>query len=224
MVPIKFPIFGLKRITINLFVMALNRTFFLIALLLITRFTAFSQIKAELKLLTQAEDFKIQERVLLTPDQDFYLVGEQINFFALTFDAAMKIPIEFSSVLYVELYNQDNTVINAMKFLLNHGQGTYNFTIPRQLETGYYYIRAYTNYMKNFGPGSFFTKRIKIINPFYEIKYRNSVEPISTKLQLNIAVEGGTLLYSLENKISFLQSLLALFGPDCIRTIQFLQR
>jgi len=183
--------------------MTLIRKFFFIVLLLIVRFTVYSQAKTELKLLTQAEDFKIQERVLLTLDQDLYLAGESVNFFALTFDAALQIPIEFSSILYVELFNQDNNVINAKKFLLKRGEGVYDLNIPRQLETGYYYVRAYTNYMKNFGPGAFFTKRIKIVNPFYKIKYLNSVGNSPTEMRLNVSAEGGNILYGIQNKLAF---------------------
>lgn len=203
MAQIKFRIFGLKGKAINFLAMTISRELFFIALLLIARFSVDGQAKTELELLTRAEDFKIQERVLLTLDQDFYLAGESVNFFALTFDAALQIPIEFSSILYVELFNQDNNVINAKKFLLKRGEGIYYLNIPRQLETGYYYVRAYTNYMKNFGPGAFFTKRIKIVNPFYKIKYSNSAGNRPTEMRLNISAEGGSMLYGIQNKLAF---------------------
>jgi len=161
------------------------------------------QTLPELKLVTSAENYKIQERVLLTLDQDFYLAGEHVNFYALTFDAALQIPIDFSSILYVELFNQDNIVISSKKINLKQGECVNDLILPRKIETGYYYIRAYTNYMKNFGHETFFTKKIRIVNPFYRIKYQNNADVVPDKMKLDISAEGGKIVYGVENKIAF---------------------
>lgn len=139
----------------------------LVVFFLSAHFAIYCQKESGLKLVTHAEDFKMQERVLLIFDQDFYLAGEELNFFAMTLDAGLQIPYAFSSILYLELYDQDNTVIAAKKVLLNKGEAINALDLPRETKTGYYYIRAYTNYMKNFGPSVFFTKRLKIVNPFF---------------------------------------------------------
>lgn len=174
-----------------------------ISLFLAVKVIVCCQISPYLKLVTQEKDYKIQERVLLTFDQDFYLAGESINFAALTFDAAIQIPINFSSILYVELFNQENNVLVAKKYELNNGEGLNSITIPRQLETGYYYVRAYTNFMKNFGQAVFATKRIKVLNPFTRIRYQDNTEDSSKKMQLTTFAEGGKLIYGLNNKIAF---------------------
>jgi len=179
------------------------KKYFFIAFLLSIKMIAICQTQSDLKLITRADDYKIQERVLLNLDQDLYLVGEQINFCALTFDAALQIPINFSSILYVELFNQDNIVIGSKKIQLIHGECINNLMVPRKLETGYYYIRAYTNYMNNFGTGVFFTKRIKIINPFYRIKYQDKTYDTRDKIKLDVSAEGGKTIYDVENKLAF---------------------
>jgi hypothetical protein len=186
--------------------MKILKKLFLIVLILTVKNVAYCQTVTGLKPVTMAEDFQIQERVLLTLDQDLYLAGEHINFFALTFDAALQIPIDLSSILYVELLNQDNIVVNSIKILLNKGEGTNRLQIPRQLRTGYYYIRAYTNYMKNFGPGIFFIKKMKLVNPFYTILYKDENKSDSEELKLDIGHEGGKIIYGIENKIVFFNS------------------
>lgn len=138
----------------------------LVVVFLSAQFAAHCQNASGLEKTTTADDFKMQERVLLIFDQDFYLAGEALNFFAMTFDAGLQIPFAFSSILYIELYDQNNTVLTAKKVLLNKGEAINTLELPRETKTGYYYIRAYTNYMKNFGPTVFFTKRLKIVNPF----------------------------------------------------------
>ena len=179
------------------------KKYLFISLFLLIKIIAICQIESGLKLITRAEDFKLQERVLLTLDQDFYLAGESINFSALTFDAALQMPIEFSSIVYVELFNQDDNVICGKKVLLKQGECANYLPLPRKLETGYYYIRAYTNYMKNFGPGAFFTKKIKVVNPFFRIRYQDSADSTLNKMKLNISAEGGKIVYGIENKIAF---------------------
>ncbi|MCW3784874.1 hypothetical protein [Plebeiibacterium sediminum] len=154
-----------------------------------------------LKLITDKEDYKINEKVLLIPDQEMYLSGESINFQAITFDATLLIPIDFSSVLYLELYDQDYHVVSAKKYLLQKGKTINSIIIPRHLSTDYYYLRAYTNYMKNFGPASFFTKQIKVVNPFLPKTQSAKDNKDSTSMKLNVFAEGGKLIYGIKNKI-----------------------
>lgn len=174
----------------------------LVVFFLSAHFATFCQNEPGLNLVTRAEDFKLQERVLLIVDQDFYLAGEALNFFAMTLDAGLQIPVAFSSILYLELYDPDNTVIAAKKVLLKKGEAINALDLPRETKTGYYYIRAYTNYMKNFGPSVFFTKRLKIVNPFFSDNFSFIGSP-SHELQWGYSVEGGNLLYNTENRIVF---------------------
>ncbi len=163
--------------------------------------TSYSQNKNDLKLLTQIEDYEVNERAFLILDQSVYLAGETINFQALTFDATLQIPIDYSSILYVELYNQNNEVISSNKYYLENGETVNSITLPRHLQTDYYYIRAYTNYMKNFGYSSFFTRRLQVINPFLKTKKVTETVSDSTELEINISAEGGKIIYGIENKI-----------------------
>lgn len=180
----------------------LKKGFIIVIWLSISQVT-FCQAVPELQLITPAKDFNIQERVLMTMGQDFYLAGERVRFFAQTFDAALQIPVDLSAVLYIELFNQDNNVVNSKKIRLKNGEAVNHIDIPRQLRTGYYYIRAYTNYMKNFGHGCFFSQRIKIVNPFYKIIYLKDDHDQNSELDLEISAESGSIVYNIKNKLTF---------------------
>ncbi|MDA3867339.1 MAG: hypothetical protein PF489_11415 [Salinivirgaceae bacterium] len=171
----------------------------LVVFFLSAHFATYCQNESGLKLVTRAEDFKMQERVLLIFDQDFYLAGEALNFFAMTLDAGLHIPFAFSSILYIELYDQDNTVIAAKKVLLKKGEAINALDLPRETRTGYYYIRAYTNYMKNFGPSVFFTKRLKIVNPFFPNDFSLSKAPSDEYAAAAKADHGNTERSDLKN-------------------------
>jgi hypothetical protein len=159
------------------------------------------QVAFEEEVVTDFQDFSIQERALVITDQDIYLAGETINVFAITYDQALQMPIDLSSVLYVELFNQNNQVVNAQKYLLENGQVVNRLTIPKELETGYYYIRAYTNYMKNLGASSFFMQRLRIINPFVSSNDQHDRFVKPEKSTLKVFAEGGKIISGIENKI-----------------------
>ena len=107
------------------------------------------------------------EKVILTTDREIYLCGENIYFTAFTCESNWFLPVSFSSILYIELYNQDYQVISKGKFNINKGKSSGKLTIPRTLSTNYYYLRAYTNYMKNFGERQFYLQKVRVINPFF---------------------------------------------------------
>jgi hypothetical protein len=108
----------------------------------------------------------VDEKVILKTDREIYLCGENIYFTAFTCESNWFLPVSFSSVLYIELYNQEYQVISKGKFNINNGRSSGKLTIPRTLSTNYYYLRAYTNYMKNFGERQFYLQKVRIINPF----------------------------------------------------------
>lgn len=106
------------------------------------------------------------ERVLVRTDRQIYLCGEKIVYYASTYEGSLLIPLSISSVLYLELYSQENRVISRSKLFLRNGIGTGSIDIPRNVNTGVYFFRAYTNYMKNFGVDHFYLAKIRIVNPF----------------------------------------------------------
>ena len=115
----------------------------------------------------RVEGILIDERVLLKTDRELYLCGENICFTAFTYENRWMQPVSLSSVLYVELYSQDLSVISKGKFLIKNGKSYGSILIPRTISTDYYYLRAYTRYMQYFGNRQFYLKRLEIVNPFY---------------------------------------------------------
>jgi hypothetical protein len=117
---------------------------------------------------------------------------------------------EISCLCYVELVSSENTALLRKKIDLRHGEGTGEFEIPSDLTTGLYYITAYTNWMKNFGEESFFTKEIVIVNPYQPSKSTNdslnsrmSLKEISTGIHEpgDIRVHTDKTKYSPRQKV-----------------------
>ena len=80
-----------------------------------------------------------------------------------------------------------------------HGNGV--IRIPRGLVTGRYYIRAYTNYMKNFGCEGFAYTPVTVINPFQPPALKE-VDDTSQRIlkKCELFVEGGQFVYGYPNK------------------------
>jgi hypothetical protein len=112
----------------------------------------------------------LHEKIEVHLSQESSFTGEVLWF--KIYCTSSLIPWEqFSTIAFIELVSSENNSILRKKVLLKHGAGSGEFEIPNNLPTGLYYIISYTNWMKNFGEGSFFRKEISIINP--DNKYTN---------------------------------------------------
>ena len=73
--------------------------------------------------------------------------------------------LELSRMAFIELVSDRNASILRKKILLVHGAGGGVFNLPDDLSSGIYTVLTYTNWLKNFGEGSFNRQRVMIINP-----------------------------------------------------------
>jgi hypothetical protein len=99
-------------------------------------------------------------------DRSIYISGENICFSAIIMTDISPGEKALSKVLYVELINQKSDQILGQKFLVFNAVSTGYIKIPLNLSTGIYYLKSYTKYMRNFGPGTFTYLKIKVLNPF----------------------------------------------------------
>jgi len=116
------------------------------------------------------EEINYREKIFLHLDRKIYLSGEIIWFKGYCTDARYNIPSDVSKVMYVEVLNSQNQTILSDKIFLEKGKSHGTVYIPRSIQTGIYYIRAYTRWMTNFPPDYYFTDKIFIVNPFLPIE------------------------------------------------------
>ncbi len=99
-------------------------------------------------------------------DRSIYISGENICFSAIIMAENLSGEKALSKVVYVELINQKSDQILGQKFLVLNAVSTGYIKVPHNLSTGIYYLKSYTKYMRNFGPGSFTYHKIRVLNPF----------------------------------------------------------
>lgn len=105
------------------------------------------------------------EKVYLHFDKPYYAVGDTIWFKAYLLNAATRKASAYSNKIYVDLINDSSTVVQSLVIPLASGLGYGDFKVDDRMQQGGYTIRAYTNWMQNFGAESFFQQRFYIGKP-----------------------------------------------------------
>jgi len=144
---------------------------------------------------------RVKEKIILVTDRSIYCVGEKVLFKAFYFIENPPKDISWSKVLYLELLDPGGHAIRQLKYPLNSDGSSGSITLPESILTGNYHLKAYTNWMRNFGIENYAMSSLKIINPYNNLlaysKAGNtnpspslkSRRPISTPIQISLKKE-----------------------------------
>ncbi len=105
-----------------------------------------------------------KEKVILHTDRDIYLMGEKIWFKAYDLVEG-QLSDALSKVLLVELYDYQGRSLVQQKYVIEGGMASGAMDIPEEVATGQFFLRAYTQYLRNFPPVAYANKIITVINP-----------------------------------------------------------
>jgi len=138
--------------------------------LVIATATAYGQsdnrIDSAVYVITQQLMLFPQEKIYLHTDKPYYITGEKLFFRAFLLDAYSNQPAMRSRYVYVELINPVDSVVERLK-IRPDSTGLFYGAIPlsEDLPQATYQLRAYTQYMRNQGESSFFSKPVQISDP-----------------------------------------------------------
>ena len=121
---------------------------------------------------TQLEKFRKnypQEKVHLHLDKPYYSLGDTIYFAAYVVNAEKNTPSVISNILYVDLIRDSSNIIQTLKFPVVDGIVYGSLNINDSLKEGYYRIRAYTNWMRNFDDAFFYDVVIAVADGFNDV-------------------------------------------------------
>lgn len=151
----------------------MNYRRFLLAsfLVFITFFSASAQLRDSVDLNTIiaksvkfTNDYPI-EKVYVHFDKPYYAVGDTMWLKAyVTVDE--HVPSTMSKVVYVDIYNDQDSLMAAIKLPVNKGIAIGQIPLPAEnYKQGNYRLRGYTSWMLNFDAAYLFNKIITIGNP-----------------------------------------------------------
>ncbi|RFZ91781.1 hypothetical protein D0C36_10010 [Mucilaginibacter conchicola] len=122
------------------------------------------------------------EKVYLQTDRPYYSVGDTIWYRGWVIDAPSTLLSTKSGLLHVEIATDSNVVVQKFLLPVENGITWGNITLnEKDFKPGSYIIRAYTNWMRNFGAQTFFYKRINITGG-YEDNWTVKVRTDTTRV------------------------------------------
>jgi len=140
-------------------------------LLLLCHFSAFSQLRYQAELLkyTNQADSLVNkypgEKIYIQFDKPDYATGDTIWLKAYLFNAPSLLLSAQSGVLHIDIANDSNKVVKQYLLPVANGITWGNIGLDKkEFLTGNYILRAYTNWMRNFGDETFFYKRFSILS------------------------------------------------------------
>ncbi|WP_431210918.1 hypothetical protein ACQ86N_33955 [Puia sp. P3] len=153
------------------------------------------------KAMDQYRAQRLQEKVYVHTDKEFYLAGEICWFKLYVVDATSHRPLDLSKIAYLEWLDRDNKPVLQEKVGLDRGHGDGSVYLPLTMRSGNYKLRVYTAWMKNYGEDWYFEKAIAVAN------VRRSAEaPVAAaapKYGVSYFPEGGNLVEDIESRVAF---------------------
>ena len=141
------------------------------------------------------------EKLYLHLDQPVYLSGETVWFKVYAVEGTASRPLALSSVAYVELLDARNHAVRQTKVALHQATGQGTLTLPATLAAGSYTVRAYTSWMRNFGPETYCHTSITVINT--AVASGATAQDSAAAYEARFFPEGGNLVRGLPGRVAF---------------------
>ena len=143
---------------------------------------------------------RLQEKVYLHTDKPYYYPGEVIWLKGYMNYAEPTLKDSLSKVLYVELINPERKITSSRMIPIQRGMSFGDIILSDSLPSGEYYLRAYTNWMRNFGDENFFLKPIPILKLTDRVSPTDGKVAETTDKMLTISSERD--VYNKRDKIT----------------------
>lgn len=140
-----------------------------------------------------------QEKVYLHTDKPYYYAGDQVFFKGYFAYGNAYLRDQLSKVLHVELISGDRDIVIAKKFQIRDGIVVGDFYLADSLSEEKYFIRAYTNWMRNYGPNQYFLQPISILDPYKRIAPE---ETVTTWVNQGAAIKADKLQFGPREKVT----------------------
>ncbi|MFC0603278.1 hypothetical protein [Winogradskyella pulchriflava] len=140
-----------------------------------------------------------REVVYMHLNKSTYIGGEDIGFTAYVLDKKDKKPSLLTTNLYVSIEDKNQKVIKQKLIKVFDGVATNTFEIDTTFNSGFYTIKAYTNWMRNFNEKNYFSESIRIID-LKDVK-KIKTEPNDTNIDAQFLPESGHLLNGIINVV-----------------------
>ncbi len=145
------------------------------------------------------EYFKLpRENIFLHVNKTDFVKGENIWFKGYVLNTIESLPFVETSNVYVGLYNEEGQQIKKNLYLAKDGYFQGNFEIDSTYSAGDVYIKAETNWMRNFNEKNRFIEKLRIVDGIENVNISNTQNSI---LDVQFLPEGGHLVSNVINTV-----------------------
>ncbi|MGG7034798.1 MAG: hypothetical protein ACI7YS_06330 [Flavobacterium sp.] len=180
--------------------------------------TDFAESKS--KISSVLEDYFDLEReaIHLHINKTTFLTKESIWYQGYIIDRKTSKPF-YTSNVFVLLLDEKGNKLSEKLIYANNGSFSGKFDLNKNLNSGIYYIQAYTNWMNNFKENESTLQKIIVINPLTGAKNYKKVNTNTLELTLN--PEGGNLISGIQNSLGVqIKDCRGNAPADCEATLQ----
>ncbi|WP_394749785.1 hypothetical protein [Spongiimicrobium salis] len=138
-----------------------------------------------------------RETVFLHSNKSAYVVGEDIWFKGYVYNRQKAKPFKETSNIYIGIYDSLGQPLHKKLFRSKEGFFKGNIKIDSTYVNGAYYVKAYTNWMKNFKEDDAYVQKIRIYNKS-QIQTSASEDIV---YDVQFLPEGGNVILGIPNTI-----------------------
>lgn len=163
-------------------------------------FFSFSQTVNKEKIAQSLDNYYQFERenIHLHLNKTAFLSNETIWFKGYIYDKKTNSLNIGTTNVYVSLYNSERKELSNNLFFASNGTVDGQLNLPKDLESGMYYLHIYTNFMNNFEEDESTYHEIEIIN-LKQINASKSYDKNNVSVTINY--EGGNLITDCDNNV-----------------------
>ena len=149
--------------------------------------------------------FKNYEKIYVKTDKSTFAAGSEVYHSIFALNGNTHTFSTLSKIAYVEIADKEDKRVAFWKAELNDGYYTGYAKLPDTISTGIYYMRSYTNWLRNLPSEYIFSKPVLIYNLKESIEDIPALQIINAKQTDQVAfVPGGnTLISGYENRVLF---------------------
>ena len=144
--------------------------------------------------------FKLpRESLFLHTNKTSYIAGEEIWFKVYAYDRRNNLSSKTTTNVYLGIYDEKGKQINKKLFLSKDGVASGSVLIDSTYTSGKYYLKTYTNWMKNFKEDDSYIQQIQVMN--VDSGENKSNEETARAYDIRFLPEGGYLLNEVNNNV-----------------------
>jgi hypothetical protein len=141
-----------------------------------------------------------REALYLHVNKTTFIKGEEIWFKGYAYDQKNQLTSKATTNIHVGMYDAEGNQVKNVLFKATNGFAKGNILIDSTYTSGTYYLKAATNWMKNFKEDNTFVQKIVILSEEASAKTPQEKEE---KYDIQFLPEGGYMINNVVNTIGF---------------------